>query len=297
MSDAAIICLTSIPPRFAVLGPTLESLLAQDLPPQEIRLHIPRRYRRFPEWDGRVPTVPRGIHLVRCEEDFGPASKVLPAVADLAGQAVDLLFCDDDQRYPPGWHRQFALMRRLQPGKALAAIGHQHLRLMAPPPGPRLQRPSRLELAVRDRLTEAAPGPEGRGPRYRRSGHANVLAGWAGAMVQPGFFDAAVFDLPPVLWAVDDVWLSGHLARRGVPIWVQAGLTLPVSRGDAKRRAALADAVIDGHDRRSADAAAILHFRDTWGIWPEPPVGPTRRVARRMLPQALRKRLYDLLPT
>ncbi len=79
MSSPTIITLSSIPPRFGLLKPTLFSLLSQRLKAEEVRLYIPHKYRRFPDWDGRLPEVPAGITIVRCDEDLGPATKVLPA--------------------------------------------------------------------------------------------------------------------------------------------------------------------------------------------------------------------------
>lgn len=43
-TSPTIITLSSIPPRFHPLGATLNSLLAQRLPAQEVLLYIPRSY-------------------------------------------------------------------------------------------------------------------------------------------------------------------------------------------------------------------------------------------------------------
>src|SRR4051794_32719177 len=60
-----IISLSTIPPRFDRLAPTLKSLVEQSGAIDEIRLYIPKRYRRFPDYDGSVPSVPDGITIVR----------------------------------------------------------------------------------------------------------------------------------------------------------------------------------------------------------------------------------------
>ena len=75
-----IITLSSIPPRFDLIGPTLESLTAQSSPVDAVELHVPRSYRRFPDYDGRCPKVPAGVSILEAESDLGPASKVLHAV-------------------------------------------------------------------------------------------------------------------------------------------------------------------------------------------------------------------------
>lgn len=289
-----VICLTTIPPRFGLIGPTLDSLVAQDLPAAEIRLHIPLRYRRFPDWDGRLPEVPPEVRILRCDEDFGPATKILPAVAAFAGQQVELLLCDDDSFYAPGWHRAFRAARAAHPGCCIAGSGQQLPGLAAVPRAParmpRAQRWTRAELAALPVLPQPAPV-------LRTSGFADILEGWAGAMLRPEFLDPRVFGIPPVLWTVDDPWLSAHLEARGVAIWCSAEIPVPVRRHDVGGIAGLVAAVIEGHDRDAADLACIRHCRRHLGIWQQRPPLSTRgwlllrQALRRAIPRAQRHRL------
>jgi hypothetical protein len=71
-----VISLSAIPPRFAHLGPVLDSLLRQRPRAEAVLLYIPKSYRRFPEWDGALPDVPEGVEIRRVEEDLGPATKL-----------------------------------------------------------------------------------------------------------------------------------------------------------------------------------------------------------------------------
>ncbi len=87
-----IISLTAIPPRFADLGLTLHSLLRQKSRPEAVELWIPHSYRRFPQWGGGLPDVPEGVTLRRVDVDYGPATKVLPALRERRGQAVEILY-------------------------------------------------------------------------------------------------------------------------------------------------------------------------------------------------------------
>ena len=96
-----IISLTSIPPRFKGLKSVLNSLASNMV--DEIRLYIPLKYHRFPDWDGLLPETPRSVKIFRCPVDYGPATKVLPACKDLRGQEVQIFFCDDDLICKPGW--------------------------------------------------------------------------------------------------------------------------------------------------------------------------------------------------
>ena len=113
-----IISLTSIPPRFPLLGPTLKSLVDQGA--DEVRLYIPRSYRRFAAWDGTKPEVPKGVTLFCVDRDYGPATKILPACMDLRGQDVQLLFCDDDGNYAPDWANKLFSIQADRPSDAVA---------------------------------------------------------------------------------------------------------------------------------------------------------------------------------
>ena len=119
-----IVSLSAIPPRFARIGQTLDSLAAQR-GVDRIVLYIPHRYRRFPDWDGTLPQVPEGVEIRRTDDDFGPATKVLCAARDFRGQEVDILFCDDDHIYAPGWAENFVALKAAHPGCVIAQAGWQ----------------------------------------------------------------------------------------------------------------------------------------------------------------------------
>lgn len=266
-TDPTVISLSTIPPRFATLAPTLQTLQRQSLPADEIRVNIPRRYRRFPDWDGRVPEVPAGVRIVRTDDDFGPASKLLPTVADLQGQAVDILFCDDDMLLAPDWHARFKADRSVRPEAALVAVGKQIADIPATArPQSRLPRARRRSKTLAYRLLRAATLTLHKPHPFIASGHVDLLCGFGGVMVRPEFFDSRVFEIPEVLWSVDDPWLSGHLERRGVPIWLNHRHRMP-RPGRSSRRDALLHLVVDGHNRGAADRAVIRHMREHYGIW------------------------------
>lgn len=257
-----IITLSSIPPRFSGLGPTLESLLRQDLPADEIRLYLPHQYRRFPDWDGRLPQVPRGVRIMRANQDYGPATKILPAVRDFQGQRVELLLCDDDRVYDPGWSARFLRARRDHPDCVIAEAGGfvpGHQRTAAPRARPR-------EKGLAYRLIRAATLGLAKPRPWVASGHVDVFKGYGGAMLRPDFLAPSVFDIPDLLWTVDDPWLSGHFALNGVGIWLNAqGVHPPETR--TARRDALLRFALQGKGRGDANAACYAWFRDRHGIW------------------------------
>lgn len=279
-----VISLSTIPPRFGAIGPTLQSLLAQQSRPEAVQLYIPQAYRRFPQWGGALPSVPEGVTIVRAEADLGPATKILPAARAWHGQEVELLYGDDDQFYPPDWAASFLKLCLAHPGAAVCGAATS-LDRIAPglpsfAPGPRAvlaERPQRQPLwRLRKGLATARAGL-GLGaadpdlqpgyPKLRKSGHVDIAEGFMGVAVRPEFFDDEAFAIPPVVWTVDDVWLSGHLARRGVPIWADRALNLARAFNQVERTFPLYAARIDGVDRPAANVTALYHMRATYGIW------------------------------
>lgn len=274
-----IISLSSIPPRFDHLGATLHSLLRQDADISRILLYIPESYRRFPDWDGRLPEVPEGIEIRRTDDDLGPATKVLAAARDFRGQDCDILFCDDDRLYARDWAGQFLHTRRERPACCIANLGFQVHEVAdssaVRPFHPQVQRSWRitdLDFQLRYLWREIKAGHRWREVDapwrrvYKKSGFIDVFEGCGGAMVRPEFFDDAAYDIPPVLWSVDDIWLSGTLARRGVPIWLR-GNQFPPRDTEAKEHVPLVKSIVDGADRKSANTAAIRYFQETHGVW------------------------------
>jgi hypothetical protein len=283
-----VISLSSIPPRFGMIGPVLQGLVAQRSRPEAIELYIPRSFRRFPEWGGALPEVPEGITVVRVDEDLGPATKILPAVRARRGQAIDIFYVDDDRVYGRDTTRIALDIRKALPGAAICGAGHglrERFGLEAPDlPAPqmvKLQKTPAVRAELQWRRLHSAlrrvtgSGPHGRTPRklVARSGYAEIACGYGGVLVRPDFFDDVAYAIPPVLWAVDDVWLSGMLARRGIPVWVDRRL---YGSGEVRRIALtrpLLTAVIEGADRDKANRACIDYMRATYGIWGGATVG------------------------
>ena len=267
-----IITLSSIPPRLPHIGPVLRSLLAQDLPAQAIHLYIPMRYHRFPDWDGAIPEFPAGITLHRVQTDHGPATKILPALRHLAGHPVDILYCDDDCLFSPGWHRAFKIAAQTRPRHCIAAMGFD-LRSLAKAPRPehRLPRPSRWNTADLAQWLAAHPAPlPDEIPHHRSSGFADIAMGHGGVLVQPDWFAQTVFDIPDESWAVDDIWLSGHLETRGIPIWVDHDIPFPRTIRPIHHIRPLMTEATNGLSRDAANQASVRYFRQTSGIWAAP---------------------------
>lgn len=268
-----VISLTTTPPRLPLIGHTLRDLLAQRAPVDEIRLNLPRRYRRF-EFDASdVPDLPKGVRLTWVDEDLGPATKVLPTVADLAGQDVEILFCDDDQPYDPDWAGRFVAARATHPGACIVEKGYD---LETRRSGYRYfpardysPRALRRHKGVGYRLFRAATLTLIKPPQYVADGYVDVLEGYRGVMVRPEFIPPEAFSIPDILWTVDDPWLSGHMTRIGVPIWLNAAsrkFGRPYAAHHQQRLGAFS---YRGYDRLHADTLCFEYFRRTYGIWPD----------------------------
>lgn len=267
-----IITLSSIPPRLPHIGLVLQSLLNQDVPAHAVHLYIPHRYRRFPDWDGRLPDLPAGVTILRVEEDDGPATKLLPALKAFAGQ-VDILYCDDDCMFAPSWHRAFKAASHQRPGMCITAMGYDLTSMAAA-----TRRPDRLPRATRWKkedvgawlATLQAPLPDDV-PFIRESGFCDIAMGHGGVLVRPEWFSNRVWQVPDESFAVDDIWLSGNLESHGIPIWAAHHIPLPRTIRPIHLIRPLLTEQIDGIGRDAANARSIRQLRQTTGIWQHPP--------------------------
>ncbi|MCX2698350.1 glycosyltransferase family 2 protein [Ochrobactrum chromiisoli] len=289
MSRPTVVSLSTIPSRFHLIEPTLKSLLSQSLKFQEIRVYIPMEYRRFTNWDGALPPVPSGVSIVRCDKDYGPATKVLPAARDLKDQNVDILFCDDDKIYDAGWHKRFKDASAEHPDACIVEVGESFPDISDDcRPTDRLPR-GRWKKKNSSYRTKRILSLFLYKPNLSTAGYVDQLAGFAGVLVRPEWFDEAFYDIPDVMWTVDDPWLSGHLERRGIPIWMTGKRKhLPETEGASID--SLLGFVEAGHNRVNADLLVIDYFREKYGIWKKGGelnqesslrTGPMRELARR----------------
>lgn len=241
--ERIVVSLTTIPARTAMMGPALRSLLDQDTPADRIMLCLPRHSRRsgapYPE-PGTL-NLPEGVDVLRCE-DQGPATKLLPALK--AEPEALIVVADDDVIYPRDFLSTLLQAHRRRPEAALGLRG------------------ACLREGVRfpDLWHELCSGIDG-------MREVDILFGTWGFMVPAARMDAAVHDFSghaeAVRW-VDDVWISGHLARLGIPRLVVPARSFPI-----ETLAAFRQALTYGPNRSGEnDAQAIAAFADHWGVSP-----------------------------
>lgn len=250
-----IVCLTTIPSRVAHIEDTLKSLLYQSRSPQSIRLHIPT----FSKRERCAYTLPpclealRAVEIVRCK-DYGPATKLIPALQDLEPDQRVLLV-DDDRLYPSSVVDDFFRWSNECPDVAIGAAGWIVPEDLMDSPVPLL-----------DYLREIPPARI-RSTRIRKRKRVDIIEGYAGHLVRPRFFDVArITDYsraPKAAFFVDDVWISAHCT---VPKYIfparRHGFNSKrhrrVFRGTALWR-------INGGDPDENNVTVMIrHFEDRW---------------------------------
>ncbi|WP_372885409.1 glycosyltransferase family 2 protein [Shimia sp.] len=281
-----IVSLTSVPPRFPGLQRPLQSLLDQSVRPEKVLLYLSRHYPRYPDWDGRLPEVPEGVEIRHVDHDWGPATKILPALRDFAGEDLEILFCDDDQIYVPTMAARFLAARRRHPQASIASSG---MACFPPPPGasrrrfvqlPRMRpyskylNPAFLLRLVRPEIARLLTGRPYIDPVRRnvlRPGYADGFEGFSGVMVRPEFFPEEVFDIPDFARPVDDVWLSGHATRLGHAPWIVGGLfyprLMPQPTEDHENDTALYRSQFGGATRDDSNLETVRYFQKEYGLW------------------------------
>ncbi len=266
-----IISLTSIPPRFPFLKKSLETLLSQESV-DEVRLYIPKKYRRFPLYDGVLPDVPKGVTLCIVDEDFGPATKILPACKDFRGENVQILFCDDDAVFPKGWAKKLFDIQENRSIEAVAVWGRpigDYISNEVVSFHGRYAKQIKIQHDIQYRLGRVLEKLFGYIPLKKPmivSGYVDVFFGVCGVVVKPIFFDSEAFDIPNEAWAVDDIWLSAYLAKKNIPIYSPWRLSCPHSSESANVESLLT-LEVEGKKRQELNAKAAAYCQNKYKIW------------------------------
>jgi glycosyltransferase involved in cell wall biosynthesis len=270
-----VISLTTIPPRFKYLTATLESLLNQDSV-DEVRLYIAKEYRRFPEYDGHFPTVPKGIKICQIEEDLGPASKILPAIKDFKDQDVQILFCDDDLIYHKDWAKKLFDIQKQRPTEAVATYGRNinkecrkpTYKPKQPEAKPILPEKDYLNYRIKRVMSKIFKLPN---PLFRpiiKSGYVDILFGVGGVVVKPEFFNEEAFNIPKEAWSVDDIWISAQLEKNGIKIYCPKRLPYPrITKASETNSLLDENEKIANVRRQESNINTIKYCQNKYSIW------------------------------
>jgi cellulose synthase/poly-beta-1,6-N-acetylglucosamine synthase-like glycosyltransferase len=243
-----IVSLSTVPDRINKLRPTIRSLLKQTRPPDEIVLAIPEfsvRERRpyvVPKYISRLPRV----RILRCREDWGPATKFIAAVRDELAAARPntlIMVVDDDRVYPRDALETYLHYSEQLPDAALCFRG--------------AAMPSTLDWDDAKMI---------RASELRQPRPVAVITGCGSYLIQPRFFNESLWDYsvaPQVAFHIDDIWISGWLSRRGVKRYVVPASAM--MRSVLRQRWTVSLNKIPG--RQKLNNEIIEFFRDTWDVF------------------------------
>jgi len=244
-----IVALSTIPDRITRLQPTIDSLLNQSRAPDEIVLAIPKfsvrqqRPYNIPDWLHQVPK----LRILRCDKDWGPATKFIAVVQDeLAGARNNTLIMvvDDDRICPPDSIELYLHYHAQLPNAALTFRG-------GPIPQSMNWRDCKIEFGV-----------DLQSPKQTA-----VITGCGSYLIQPRFFDESLWDYstaPSGAFYMDDMWISGCLERRGVDRYI-------IPSSDVMRTVLRQIGTMTLHDvpsgRRQHNNETIAFFSENWKVF------------------------------
>src|SRR6266566_3962518 len=244
-----IVSLSTVPERIGNLGPTVRSLLRQTRPPDEIVLAIPefslreQRSYEVPEYVSRLPRV----RILHCRRDWGPATKFIPIVREelAAGRGDTLIMVvDDDRVYPRDALETYLHYNEQLPDAALCFRG-----------------------AAMPRNLDWRHAKMIRASELREPQPAAVITGCGSYLIQPRFFDESLWDYsqaPQGAFYMDDIWISGCLAKRNVKRYVVPASAM-MRRVLRQRRTLSLHDVPNG--RQYNNNETIAFFGNTWDVF------------------------------
>jgi hypothetical protein len=244
-----IACLSTVPARINNLRPTLRSLLKQTRSPDEIVLAVPefsiREERSYvvPEYLWHLPR----LRILRSQTDWGPATKFIPVIQQEleAGRGNTVIMVVDDDR--------------VYPRDAVATYLHYSAQLSE---AALCFRGAAMPRSLDWRNATMIKGDELREPRSIA-----VVTGCGSYLIQPRFFDASLWDYskaPPAAFYMDDIWISGWLARHDVKRYAIPTSRMMRSVWRQRRTLSLHD-VPNG--RQYNNNETIAFFRDAWDVF------------------------------
>ena len=198
------VSLTTIPSRLSRVNLTLASLKNQSLQPDLIILCLPEiclKENATYELPFEILNDP-AITIIRCANDWGPATKLLGCLAECHDPETRIIVVDDDIIYPYDLVEKLVARSDSYPHAAIGFCGWNVADLL------KGRDYFYSHLIYEDRI-----------PNLPFVSKADVLEGYRGVLTKRKFWDDAVYaysDAPKRAFYVDDVWFSGHLARKKI---------------------------------------------------------------------------------
>jgi hypothetical protein len=247
-----VVSLTTIPDRVAFLDITIASILQQSRVPDAIYVCLPYYSKRFQK-AYPIPTFEDArVHVIRCQ-DYGPATKILGLLADCPTTITDdtrIVFCDDDRIYDHTHFETLLVAADEHPQTVICLATSPHWKYFITPATTYEYNSDLLFPAGRHKYSD---------------GYMDIFEGFGGVVVSKAMFTSSVFEIPPEIAFVDDIWLSGHVKTQKFPIWGVASLQIPAchSGNDVSPLYALGG----NQERRLLNQKAIEWYQVRHQIW------------------------------
>ena len=186
-----VVSLSTIPSRVSHLAKVLNSLLDQTYPIDQIYLNIPywstRENCPYPDL-----TSSSRIKIIRCE-DYGPITKLIPVLQVEKNPETIIITVDDDVQYNNKQVEKLVYWAQKYPDSAIGSggvIAGSGINFFG-------------KIISPNQLTSVS-----------------VIEGVTGCAYRRKFFTSDILDYtgaPKEAFYHDDFWISGHLARKGIP--------------------------------------------------------------------------------
>jgi len=193
-----IVSLTTTPYRINKIRETLDSILHQSIKPDLIILNIPYHFKRdnikyqIPTWLNNYKGV-----VINRTDDFGPFTKLIPALAQDLPPDTIIITVDDDVWYPRHVVRDLVKYSMQHPHAAITSINR------------------RFDLDHNYQISNIKA-------YYKHGSQAPLIIGIAGAAYRRSFFNHEFSSLLPKLPAAcqlsDDLVITMYLEQHNIPI-------------------------------------------------------------------------------
>ena len=197
------VCFTTTPKRIDRCIYTIHSILSQSVRVDEIRIHIPNTY-IIPHWLKIIEKQVKEFKIIICDKDWGPATKVIPALIDKT-IPIDsrIIYIDDDMIYNKNMIKILIKYSNLYPSYAICNKGWNVDKY-----------PENKYRLFFDYMKGCLLSSD------ISFTYVDVIQGFSGVLVRPSFFDVdsliSYKNCPPEVFYVDDVYISGMLNDRNI---------------------------------------------------------------------------------
>lgn len=209
-----IVSFTTLPSRFVNIKNTLSSLIYQTRIPDEIVIAIPRFSKRekveyqIPDFINKIVKAANisglfikypKISILHSDSDWGPATKFIPAIQrEIQADRHDyiLIIVDDDQIYQRTMISNFIKHHKTYKDFILCNRGRK------------------LEKSMFYCNSEVILGT-----KIKDVTEVDIITGVGGYLINPELVDSSLWDYsdsPEGAFYMDDIWISGYFAKRGI---------------------------------------------------------------------------------